>query len=232
MIRSANSNDIKNFYNQLGFPGRYTQEQLNHYDHRPQNRYLGFMYDYLDHGQTVLDAGCGTGLITNVFASRFRSNFTGVDFANGIEHGQKYAEQHGLQNTTWIKQDLLRFEPTQEFDVVICQGVLHHIPEYMSVLARIKSWVKPQGILLLGLYNPWGKLLKQVGQVKYNNSMLEHDQESNPFEISFTVQQTMDLCSDMEFLSATPWFYTKYLTDLGSLFNSANGGLILYAFRR
>lgn len=226
------SSDIKNFYSRLKFPGEYTQQQLNSYATRPDNRYLGFIHDYLGHNQTVLDAGCGSGLITNLFAGRFNSKFTAVDFADSIKFGENFAKNHNIDNTQWIQQDLVGFDPNTRFDVVICQGVLHHVPNYHDLLNKLKSWTKPKGILLLGLYNPWGKIQKKIRSISYPSSILRCDQESNPFEISFTVQQTLDLCSDLEFLSATPWHYNKYFTDFSSFFNSTNGGLILYAFRR
>ena len=222
---------IKSFYDRIQFPGHYTHEQLRRYDQGIKNIYLRFIDQYMDHGQTVLDAGCGTGLITNVFAARYRSEFTAVDFADGIKYGQQYAKDHSIGNAQWRQQDLTQLDDVHRYDRVICQGVLHHIPDYTAALSRIKAALKPGGILLLGLYNPGGKILKRLISLDYRSDVLYQDQEKNPFELAFTVREVKSMCSDLEFLDSVPRQY-KYCPDVFNISNSVNGGLILYAFRK
>lgn len=222
--------DIKNFYNCIKFPGEYTKQQLLDPSTINDNLYLAFINKYIKQGQNVLDIGCGSGLITNAMAGRHDCNFTALDFSDGIDFGQKYATEHKLTNTTWIKRNFFAHDFHCCYDVVICQGVLHHIPEYQQALEKIKKLVKPNGVLLLGVYNPFGKLLKKIKKIKYNSDILMCDQEYNPFETSFRADTIINMCSPLTFLEAAPGGNNKYACDFLSLFNSQNGGLTLYAF--
>jgi 2-polyprenyl-3-methyl-5-hydroxy-6-metoxy-1,4-benzoquinol methylase len=224
--------EIKSFYDRIQFPGLYTRESMDLYSHCPENRYLAFIYQYLSNQQTVLDAGCGSGLISNLFANRFNSKFVAMDMSDSILHGQHYSQQNNIDNVTWLKQDLKNLDYQEYFDVVICQGVLHHIPDYQNVLNKLKAALTPGGVLLLGLYNPFGKLLKKFASVNYANEVLYQDQELNPFELSFSHQQVLELCNDMELLCCTPSVHRRYLVNLLALANQSNGGLTLYAFRK
>lgn len=225
------STEIVQFYNDLMFPGPYTAQQLAQYDHCPHNRYLKFMHRFLNHGQNVLDAGCGTGLISNVFATRFDSQFVAIDISDSIQFGKKYAKENNIKNIKWNQQDLVSFQSKEKFDVIICQGVLHHIPEYELALENLKMMLKPNGILLLGVYNPFGKFLKKYINIRYHSEILYKDQEQNPFELSFTSGQVKQLCNDMQLLSCVPAIFDRYFSNIINIFNSQNGGLVLYAFR-
>lgn len=227
----TNPAEIKKFYDTIRFPGEYTKAQLDQYGHCPENSFLGFVYQYLKSGQQVLDAGCGTGLISNLFATRFDSGFTAVDFSDGINYGKQYAEKNNIKNIVWQQADLTEYKPTAQFDVVICQGVLHHIPNYTIALNNLKLAVKPGGVLLLGLYHPYGKILKKFLKLKYATNTLELDQEQNVFELAFNYNEVLSMCSDFEFLNSTPPVANETIAKISSLLTSTNGGLILYAFR-
>ncbi len=226
------SSEIKAFYDKIQFPGPYTHDQMIQASECTDNVFLKFIEQYLRPGQQVLDAGCGSGLISNLFAKKFASDFTAVDFSNSIKFGEAYAKQHGITNIFWAQEDLTAMKIQQQFDLVICQGVLHHVPEYKKVLSLLKNATKTGGILLLGLYHPYGKILKKYFKLNYGSKILEIDQEQNALELSFSFDQVLDLCQDLEFLNSTPPYTSEFVAKIGSLLSSANGGLILYAFRK
>jgi 2-polyprenyl-3-methyl-5-hydroxy-6-metoxy-1,4-benzoquinol methylase len=223
--------DIKNFYNSVQFPGTYTKQQVSDHDTVNDNLYLRFINKYIQQGQSIADIGCGSGLVTNILAEKHNCDFTALDFSDSIEIGKSYSKNNSLNNITWIKDNILTHKFQSQFDVVICQGVLHHIPAYTKALEKIKALVKPNGILLLGVYNPFGKILKKFTKITYNSEILYRDQEHNPFEMSFLAGTVINMCKPFEFLEATPGGNNKYACNLLSLFNSRNGGLILYAFK-
>ena len=79
-------NEVKEFYDQLQFPGKYTIAGLDYHSPRIRNTYLKIIDDHLCNGISVLDVGCGTGLITNLFARRYNSQFVCIDFANSVDY--------------------------------------------------------------------------------------------------------------------------------------------------
>jgi ubiquinone/menaquinone biosynthesis C-methylase UbiE len=221
---------VQKFYNQIQFPGHYSLESIELQSQHLTNRYLKLIDRYLDNHQTVLDVGCGSGVITNVFAKRYpMSQFIGLDFADSIEYASKMSV--GNTNSTFVKQNFLEFDAGQQFDRVICQGVLHHIPNADLAVKKLKNLVAPGGKLLLGLYHPWGKICKKIINIDYKHQVLYQDQELNPYETSYTAQQVKQLFANFDFVDACPYALNMFIA-LPSLFNYRNGGLVTYVLEK
>jgi ubiquinone/menaquinone biosynthesis C-methylase UbiE len=222
---------IKQFYDRIAFPGSYSMEQLLKYGTPIENPYLRIIEEQITNNQTVLDAGCGTGLTTNLFALRNPTcQFTGIDFSNSIDLAESFSVDNTIKNVKFIKQDLEKITLDESFDLVICQGVLHHIPNYQQVLTKLKNMVNPGGKLILGLYHPAGKIAKQFFNIDYKSTVLFQDQECNPFETSFTVKQVKKMTLGWEITQCTPKFVNSVVVS--ALFNYKNGGLVTYILER
>jgi hypothetical protein len=53
--------------------------------------------------------------------------------------------------------------------------------------------IRPGGKLILGVYHPWGKLVKKLFNINYKNNILYQDQECHPYETAFTISQVKKL---------------------------------------
>jgi 2-polyprenyl-3-methyl-5-hydroxy-6-metoxy-1,4-benzoquinol methylase len=222
--------DIKEFYNLNQFPGHYTEAGLKYHADQIRNPYLLKIDQYLTPHSQILDVGCGTGLISNLFATRYPTcQITSIDFSNGINYATEYAETHNISNVTYIKQDFLKFNSDRLFDVVICQGVLHHIPMYLDAVEKLKLLVAPGGMLIVGVYHPGGKILKKIFNIDYKNTILEVDQESVPYETSFLCCQVTAMFKPFDIVDAYPQL--GLVTAIKSVLNYRNGGLITYVFK-
>jgi SAM-dependent methyltransferase len=225
------SQSIKNFYNRIAFPGHYSIEQLINYGSPIENKYLRVIEQQIGNNQSILDAGCGTGLITNLFALRHPDCvFTGIDFSDSLDWANDFAQSNSIENTQFIKQDLTKIKFDQRFDLVICQGVLHHIPDYKNVLELLKQAVRPSGKLILGLYHPAGKIAKKFFNINYKSDILFQDQEFNPFETSFTFNQVKEMTIGWKITQYAPKIVNSI--SLSALFNYKNGGLVIYILER
>jgi SAM-dependent methyltransferase len=222
---------VQQFYNEIQFPGVYSLEDLNAYGNPIENKYLKVIEQYVQSSHTVLDAGCGTGLISNLFALRNPdTKFVAVDFADSIHYAENFAKQNNITNVKYVKQNLLDFTTNNKFDLVLCQGVLHHIPQYKLVLDKLLDSVTDNGKVILGLYHPCGKLLKRIAKINYHNSILQKDQESNPLEFSFTYNQVKKLIPGWKISFASPNLLGN--VSIPALFNSVNGGLVIYVLEK
>jgi SAM-dependent methyltransferase len=114
---------------------------------------------------------------------------------------------------------------------VICQGVLHHIPESAVAVKKLDQLVKPGGTLILGLYHPWGKIVKKFINIDYKNETLFQDQENNPYEDSYNFKQMSEKFSNFRFDTAYPYLLNKFIA-IPSFFNYRNGGLVTYILKK
>jgi trans-aconitate methyltransferase len=221
---------VQEFYNQIQFPGHYTIKGLGYHLPTVRNPYLQLIDQQITDGMTVLDVGCGTGLVSNLFGLRYpNSTFTSIDFASGIDFAKQFAAQNNINNVEFRKENFLEADINQTYDVVICQGVLHHIPDMQTALNKLKQATGKT--LILGLYHPWGKWVKQWSSINYRNETLRLDQEEHPHETAHTCAQVKGMLPEFNLVSSYP-SSINIISHIEALFNYRNGGLITYIFER
>ena len=92
---------IKNFYDQNQFPGWYTMQELGYHFPDIQNPYLNIIDTCINNKKNILDVGCGSGLISNLFGIKYPDcKFTAIDFASSIDYAKTFAKQHNINNIT------------------------------------------------------------------------------------------------------------------------------------
>jgi len=214
---------IKDFYGKLRFPGTYTINDLEFFDFYNENKFLNPYVKAARQSKHVLDIGCGTGFITNLLARKFSHlEIDAVDFCDSIDIGKTFTTTHGFNNVRYFKQNFFDFVPDKSYDLIISNGVLHHMPEYKKAIEKIKSFNTK--LLVLGIYNKYGKLFKTISPVNYRSNMLYKDQEQVPFEVSFTHDEFVGMFKDYKLLQP------HFMVDIKNLFNRKNGGLTIYTF--
>lgn len=98
---------------------------------------------------SVLDLMCGTGLLLREIC-KYRPDLrlTGVDLDEVYLH---HAQKNHAGDATWINSDVRTWKPNERFDVVLCQGSLHHVSpdDQPAVIALMHYSAKPGGLVLL-----------------------------------------------------------------------------------
>jgi len=104
-------------------------------------------------GRSVLDVGCGGGILAEEFA-RLGCRVTGVDpSAPSLAAAQQHAEQEGLAITyRQSAGEYLPF-PAGAFDVVCCCDVLEHVADVTAVVAEITRVLAPGGVFFYDTIN-------------------------------------------------------------------------------
>lgn len=220
---------VKKFYSKLQFPGPYTINDLEFYFDEIYNKYLKIYDSAIGNSKSVLDVGCGSGFILNLLALRHPTvHFDAIDFGDGIDYAWRFAQKNKIKNIKFHKQDFLKWKTNKKFDLVISNGVVHHIPEYEKAIEKIK--VLSADKIAIGVYNTYGKVYKKLFPVEYVNDILYIDQEKCPFEISFTDKQFKKYFKEYQLVQTVPG-YKNHFVDFYNLFNYANGGLTVYVFK-
>ncbi|HUW49671.1 MAG TPA: bifunctional 2-polyprenyl-6-hydroxyphenol methylase/3-demethylubiquinol 3-O-methyltransferase UbiG [Sulfuricella sp.] len=127
--------------------------------------------DYVDQaagldGKTVLDVGCGGGILAESMAAR-GAQVTGIDLG---EKALKVAKLHLLESGQKVDyrltavEELAKQQP-QHYDIVTCMEMLEHVPEPASVVRACAELVKPGGHVFFSTLNrnPKSYLLAVIG---------------------------------------------------------------------
>lgn len=224
---------VKEFYDQLRFPGEYSISGIENQRNNLTNRYLCIIDNYVGATDRILDVGCGSGLISNLLAARHPlTDITAIDFSQATEYAEHVKQSMCLSNVKFVQQDFALYKTDQQYDTVICQGVLHHMPDWTTALPKLKSLVKPQGTLIVGLYHPWGKVLKKFLTINYGSEVLYQDQEKQVYEIAFTAEQVITMFGDEFQLVDSYPALGPINSRINALIKSKNGGLITYVFKK
>lgn len=102
---------------------------------------------------TVLDAGTGTARIPILICQqRPQWHITGIDMAKSmLEIGRKNVDIAGLQQQIKLELADAKRLPyrDEQFDMVISNSLIHHLPEPLPFLQEIKRLMNPDGAILL-----------------------------------------------------------------------------------
>ena len=154
--------EVKEFYNLHSYPkaGQYTTNQIR------TNRkiILGILKtaglketDLKD--KRILDAGCGTGE-KSIFFSKAGAEVIAIDFSKGqLKEARKRAKEEKSENLIFKEKDILKdnLKDLGKFDIIVSLGVLHHIESLEKVFTRIVGQLKPNGIVIIGLYHKYSR---------------------------------------------------------------------------
>lgn len=152
-------------------------------------------------GRLFLDAGCGTGRISEILAS-WGAYVVGVDLSRSVEVARRHLEQ--LDNVVVLQGDIgdLPFR-SEAFDMIVSSGVLHHTPDTRAYAAKLVPLVRPGGEFAIWVYdtrfrrrkqwtpltsrlphpafNQWCNWIVDIGRANRGNPVLEMFLRRFPF---------------------------------------------------
>lgn len=172
--------------------------------------------DYIDRiaglkGKTVLDVGCGGGILSEAMALR-GAQVTGIDLG---EKALKVAQLHRLESGAGVDYRLVSVEAMAAerpagFDMVTCMELLEHVPDPAAVVAACSTLVKPGGHVFLSTINrnPKSYLFAVIG-AEYMLKLLprgthEYGKFIKPSELSACCRQAGLDVSDLAGMSYNP----------------------------
>ena len=142
-----------------------------HSEFRPLHDMNPVRLDFIDQragldGKSVLDVGCGGGILSESMAAR-GATVTGIDMG---EAPLSVARLHLKESKLAVDYQRITAEELAEqspakFDVVTCMEMLEHVPDPSSVIAACGRLVKPGGHVFFSTINrnPKSWLMAIVG---------------------------------------------------------------------
>ncbi|MBP6900878.1 MAG: bifunctional 2-polyprenyl-6-hydroxyphenol methylase/3-demethylubiquinol 3-O-methyltransferase UbiG [Burkholderiaceae bacterium] len=127
---------------------------------RPLHQINPLRLDWIDGqaqlaGKSVLDVGCGGGILAESMARR-GAEVLGIDLSTKpLKVAQLHALEAGLPRLRYreVAAEALAAEQPASFDVVTCMEMLEHVPEPASVVQACASLVKPGGWVFFSTIN-------------------------------------------------------------------------------
>ena len=109
-------------------------------------------------GEAVLDAACGTGLVTLRAAQQVGPNgvVVGVDTSGRmVEVAQRHARACNCTNTSFMRNDLENLALSDaSFDVALCSLGLMYMPDAGQALQVMRRALRPGGRLAVAVWGP------------------------------------------------------------------------------
>src|SRR3989338_5044174 len=111
--------------------------------------------------KTVLDVGCGTGLMAAEIAKAGAKKVVGIDFSPDAITVAKTEHQH--PNLEYEVEDVQKHRDT--YDIAISLGTLEHMDKPLEILKLLKKHLNPKGVILItspNWSNPRGYILQTL----------------------------------------------------------------------
>lgn len=157
-VNGSNSQAVQGMYEDNPYP---RWERFN----RPTPTALGEYLHRLTEGQfhpplalrspRMLVAGCGTGREMLSAALAWQPHgVTGFDLSRtSLAYAQTMAERLGI-DVDLYQADLTSIDSwDKQFDFIVCTGVLHHLEDPIAGWRALRRWLRPGGVMLIGLYS-------------------------------------------------------------------------------
>ena len=249
--------EVKSFYMKTPFPNYDKDETSVSLREKATNQiYVQLLDDQISYTGKILEVGCGTGQLSNLLAMTKTRTVLGTDLSvNSLKLANKFREKNRIRNLKFIQMNL--FQPVfkaEMFDVVICNGVLHHTSDPFTGFQSISKLVKKGGYIIIGLYNKYGRAftdfrrsifsisgdsLQSLDSRLRDTNLTDNkkhtwfmDQYKNPHESEHTFDEVLDWFekTEFEFVNCIPSISGKPITSDTKLFETSGKGTKLKRF--
>ena len=240
---------VKEFYEEHPFPNYEPDESLRTLIEKARRGiFARLLSEQQPYNSRILEVGCGTGQLSNFLGIGCRSVF-GTDLCmKSLKLAEGFRSRQQQSRVRFLQMNL--FRPalrSEQFDVILCNGVLHHTSDPRGGFESISRLVRPGGYLIVGLYNRYGRLLLDArrflfrltgGRARWVDPYIRTarlsrtredtwfaDQYKNPHESKHTMGESLAWCrgTGLDFVNAIPRFRPwEPFTELGKYVPSGN----------
>ena len=160
----SKTEEVRDFYERLPYPAPLTsldehRELYKNPDRRRATFHLMWPAEQPCANQEILIAGCGTSQAASYALREPDARITAIDISDtSLRHTRKLQRKYNLENLGLHQLPIERVrEMGRTFDLVVCTGVLHHLPDPDQGLCALRDVLRPSGAMRLMVYARYGR---------------------------------------------------------------------------
>ncbi len=161
------TNTQSEFYNEVKFPN---YDDIDDFatllDKSSRSIFVKKLDDEIPYHANILEAGCGTGQLS-ISLSRFSRKIHSVDLSRGsLIEAKNFINKSEIKNVQLYRMNIFKLcFPKNYFDIIISNGVLHHTSNAKLAFSKLVDTLKPNGIIVIGLYHKYGRIIQNIRQI-------------------------------------------------------------------
>ncbi len=218
------------FYNDVKFPN---YDDIDNFgtllDKSSKSIFVKKLDNEIPFHSRVLEAGCGTGQLS-IALSRYNRKIHSIDLSKGsLIEAKNFIKQNEIKNVQLYRMNIFNLcFPKNYFDIIISNGVLHHTHNPKLAFGKLSECLKPNGIIVIGLYHKYGRIVQNIRQFlikifgeklksidkRFSENLSDKkkyawfkDQYNNPHETKHSYNEVINWFNenDIEFINSIPF---------------------------
>lgn len=143
--------------------------------------------------KSVLDIGCGTGVLTKDLINAGAKSITGIDISNKMI---EIAKNKFLNNSNvqFFCKDITEWTTTEKFDIAIIYNAYPHLEKNSYLVNKIYSLLKNKGrcIIAHGTSKEEINSHHKAHALKVSSKLMTAENESLLWKSKFKIEETLD----------------------------------------
>jgi 2-polyprenyl-3-methyl-5-hydroxy-6-metoxy-1,4-benzoquinol methylase len=123
--------------------------QLNLPEEQEHNQTLVHFIVSANKNKTILDVGCGEGLLLDYLHRWGYQRYVGIDFS---DVALRNASKRANSKTSFVSALAESFVPDSQFDSIIFNECLYCFEDPLQVIRRYERYLAPDGVMLVSLF--------------------------------------------------------------------------------
>lgn len=165
-------------------------------------RYPYFSVDFIQKKKTILDAGCGLGRDSKLFAElNPTAKIIAVDQSSyALKIARKNLKK--FKNCKIIRRDITKLNLKERFDFISCDQVIHHTPDPNKTLKILMNHLNSKGIINFSVCRKKNKYRDFV-----DDTLMDYARDMTPADL---------------------WYFSTVVTMLGEALYNLNRGKVFF----
>jgi trans-aconitate methyltransferase len=123
-------------------------------DEMAHHQVLAGYFRHLKKGGSLLDLGCGEGVLHDAVGKENYSYYIGIDLSDdAAKQGQ---ERRGDAKTFFYQGNMDKYVPPRKFDMIAINEALYFSDDALALLVRLEEYLEPEGYFMISMVDGKG----------------------------------------------------------------------------